>query len=72
MSIGFLKNKKMTCSFNPLEFSYDITLGYSQNKALPPSAEATHDTLNTSYLDNFQNLFTPILYHMYVCIFISF
>ena len=32
-----------------------------ETKKLPPPGEATHHTINISYLDNVQNLFTRII-----------
>ena len=35
--------------------------GMIKTKKVPPPTEETHNTRNISYLQNFQNLFTPIL-----------
>ena len=56
----------MTYICNLSDFSDDITLGYNQFKKLPPTREATHNTINISYLDYFQDLFTPIFIISYL------
>ena len=35
--------------------------GIIKTKKVPPPMEETHNTMNISYLENLQNLFTPIL-----------
>ena len=45
-------------------FSNDITGVIIKTKKLPPPGEATHSTIKISYLDNFQNLVSPILFRI--------
>ena len=42
--------------------------GNTKTKRLTPSGEATHNTINISYLYNFQNLFKLILFHIYTIV----
>ena len=48
---------KLLCNLS--EFSDDGTWGVIKIKKMPASGEATHTTIVTLHLDNFQNLFPP-------------
>ena len=49
-----------------LEFCDVTHWGKIKIKKLPPPGEAIYNTIHTcvSYLDNFQNLYIPILFHI--------
>ena len=53
----------LTCLFNLSEFSDDVIWGVIRTKKLPPPGEATHTIINILCIDNFQILFTPIIFH---------
>ena len=67
MSIKFL-NIENYLLFQPIVLEFcDVThWGKIKIKKLPPPGEATYNTLHrcVSYLDNFQNLYTPRLLHI--------